>query len=217
MVCQLHAPRVCSQAALLLLQLIFIFFSAVSGSAAQMAFTDQQLTISGLTPSGKVVLFGVSLKPLGYESQIVKTAKVVTADAAGTLSYSVLQRSVWAAVDLTSGALASGAPKESRAEITDLLSETQPIGIGAMSLNRPARFLLVLMVRPATGGVWALDAGDGDDGANPRGDAIVRVSLAKLKALNGDLVAPTRLALGDVLIAIDPHTLHAFTAALPRR
>ena len=186
---------------------------------ADMTFTDHAVTISGLTPSGQVALCGVVLEPLGYDSRIVRVAKIVTADAVGTISYTTatsIDRSVWTAVDLTSGALAKGASKRSRAEIIDSLTEAQPLRVGMIKFARPSAFLIVMLVRPGTG-VWILNAGDGgpddDDGTS---DARVTISLKRLQPLSSGLPVLSALAPGDAVIAIDPYTLRAYTARLPQ-
>jgi hypothetical protein len=186
--------------------------------AADLTFTDHTVTIHGLTPLGNIAVCGIVLEPQGYESRIVKVMKVVTADANGTFSHTTpasIDRSVWFAVDLTTGTVAKGKSQHSRAEIIDALTEREPLRAGMTEFSRRGSFLFVMVVRPGTG-VWGIEAGDGgvDDG-DGASNARITVSLSRLKSLVGAIPAPVALAPGDSVVAIDPYSLRIFAARLP--
>ena len=197
---------------------LFIVLAALTSAAlgADIKFDNQGLTVTGLTPGGNVALCGVILQPLGYESRIVKVAKIMSADAGGSVSYATpwIDRSVWAVVDITSGSFAKGGSKHSRAKVTDTQQGSHPVGVGAARFASPGTYLVVMMVRPG-GGVWALDVADGGpDDDDKTADSKVTVALNKLKPLGSGPAAPAVLAHGDALIAIDPYSLRAYTAQL---
>ncbi len=205
---------------LVVLILVFVPVSVLG----QLSVSTSQLVARGVTPRANVLFFGVSMQPLGYESRIIRSLAIVADnDGDGVVSYSPQRldiRSVWFAVDIQSGKLFSVAPAGSPAKIIDLnrVVAGAPAAGGTRFTRRFSSFLEVVLVRPSQD-VWALTAGDGGPGDDDRTpDNSVSVAFARFIAVprNGKPATPPPQALagGDVLIAIEPWTLKAYTLTL---
>jgi len=169
-------------------------------------------------------VFGVSRGFNGFTGYFLRRDEIV-ADTDGDgvvrleLELPLAQvRSVWAAVDVTSGELGVGVP-----EGTELLASALPreaIGIDGAGLTVPVRrWAYLLWVRPgraADAGVWGTIVGDGgaydDDGVENRS---IRGRVESFVAIAPrENAPPARLADGDVVLMVDPETLEITTARL---
>jgi hypothetical protein len=182
---------------------------------ADLSVQPNRIGAQGMSPGGEVIVFGVTLEHAPYASREVRTLATVTADATGFASYAppggVHARSVWFMVDATTGAVSSGAPTSSPATITDIAKEPGHNPGATRFTHGFVDFMEFLLVRPRRG-AWELTVGDGgpadDDGRN---DNSVSVAFARTRSFNGsNAPAPPTLTPRDVLLAIDPYTLHAY-------
>jgi hypothetical protein len=193
-------------------------FSAFAQSAT---ITGGQLRATGLTPNGDAVVFGVGVRPAGYESAMERTLKTVTADAGGAVSFApdhgLPSRGVWFVIDLKTGRLLSAAPDGSPARVRDVTKDVI-IGSGVTRFTAPfSQYATAVLIRPPNG-IWQTSAGDGgtnDDDHRP--DAAVTLAFTRFAAHGQSAAAaPANLTPGDVLVVIDFTTLTAYTVAVPR-
>ncbi len=189
-----------------------------------LAFEESAVLVSGATPEGEVVVFG-----LGRDRQraIPRTLRIenrLEADAEGAVRWEIgeplMVHSVWAVVDLATGEYALGAPEGHELERIEL--PAQGLGANARFLAHEGRFLDLLLVRPASGpdgeagvGFWGIALGDGG-GLDADGAADSRISLdvTRLLALGDSGPAPERLRSKDVLVGVDPQTLVVYAKRL---
>ena len=194
--------------------------SSLSGSRLiaqtplSLAFEPQAATVAGATPGGDVVVWAVYRERLARVSTSVgKLGDRVTADASGAarldLGRDVPGLSVWAAVDLASGRLALASPSGFQWAEIDPKGRRIDKALGRLAVDRHQ--LSILLVRPAAGS-WQLDVFDGgaldEDGAY---DGSLRASLAAFLPDRKSGHAPPRFEAGDVLVAVDPEDLAAFS------
>lgn len=177
------------------------------------------LSLSDITPSGRVALFAMSMRQERGMPTLRRFEKVLTDDDGdGSIVFQpgggVPLRSVWLAVDLTNGSLASASPAG---------TELNPRAIGSDELVRNAQSAAValrqerlsvdlLLVRPGTG-AWILRAREGGsmDGDHTR-NGMLTVTFADAEALDtGSGSAPAQLQPGDVVAAIDPSQFDLLT------
>jgi hypothetical protein len=178
-----------------------------------LAFEDQTVVASGLTPGKQVVWFGVEHRiDAELSGEMARHYRVGTAAADGTARLDLAQppapRSFWVAVDLGSGALAVAAPNGYR-----LSKPRAPAQLRVGQGGRPDEILddhpyvMGLMVRPGEG-AWAFAGGDGgprdEDGRN---DGHLRFALDKLDPLPGSPAAPSKLNGQDLWFLVDPLTM----------
>ena len=195
-----------------------------------VAFEESSVEIAGATPSGDVVVFGLSREWTGYVHRVLRREVRLQTDATGAVRWEldepVEPRSVWAAVDVATGSFALAAPDGFEIERVEL--QAAGLGANARFLEREGRYLDLLLVRPSEtlgggqggsaedeSGFWGMalrDGGDLDrDGA---ADSRLSVDVTELTALGDSSAAPERLRPRDVVIGVDPETLRVFATQL---
>lgn len=195
-----------------------------------LAFEEAAVTVSGATPEGGVVVFGMGREWTGYTHHVLRMEHLLTADADGALRWELeeglMPRSVWAAVDLVTGEYTLASPAGHTLERVEPPAEG--LGANARFLEHEGRYLDLLLVRPAskeggeetaapeeTGGFWGIALGDGA-GLDRDGEADSRmtVDLLDLQPLGDSSVAPERLRPKDVVIGVDPQSLQIYAKRL---
>lgn len=183
---------------------------ATAASDLALTITAQSVVASGVTPGSKVVLFAVGLVPGGYDSAVVRwRTTVVDHDRDGSISFEpergVPWKSIWTAVDLTSGKYAIGAPPEFPVRSAPLLPNAFR-KTDASTVNtflHAHTFVDLLYVTPA-GGAWAIRANDGgaEDG-DSASDGTTTILLEKLQPIDTGDERPKAFMPGGLLFAID--------------
>lgn len=183
------------------------------GQEMALVLGPQEMTVSGVTPFGWVVVFGVSR--VGMEA-IVRSERydLILEDVDGDgsvelgLGETLPERSVWLAIDLTSGSWTATYPQSfpgggTIREQSIKLTET------TVSVPAPSGLVELMMVRRASSpSAWVVTAGDGgehDLGGPDDGSAEVR--LGYFEPLAGSPQVPSVFVPGDQLLVIDPTTL----------
>ncbi len=175
---------------------------------------------SGLTPRGGVAWLGVSRQGNGTYVSVELTQKQNEADAGGLASLAfedeVPARSIWAVVDISTGAFSVAAPDTF--PLQEEPFEISQLGVGpGGSLDRllaPHERLLALAARPGVG-AWAVKGGDGKQGdTDGLRNGIVTLRLADFKPLLSEQRAPVTFADGDVVIWIDMRRMSYSAASL---
>ncbi len=195
---------------------------AVAQTPLTLRFEAQAATVAGATPGGDVVFWGVYRERLARVSTSVgKLGDRVSADAAGAarldLGRDVPGLSVWAAVDLASGQVALASPAGFQWAEIDPQGRRIDKALGRLAVDRHE--LSILLVRPGltagSSGSWQLDVFDGgaldEDGAY---DGSLRAALAAFLPDRKAGHAPPRFEAGDVLVAVDPADLAAFSVTV---
>jgi hypothetical protein len=182
--------------------------------APSIAFAKTSVTVSGITPKGQAVLFGVAREIAEDDvATLVRRSQVLTDDDADgivrfDLDRDVPFRSVWVAVDLATGQFATAAPEGY--PLRQVSWRGSGIERGASRSDRvdDARsFAEVLLVRPGVG-AWQLTVGDGsgndDDGA---ADGRITAALDRMTPVAGTAPPPARFDPSDVVVLIDPNRM----------
>ncbi len=206
---------------------VLLLLSTATPSHSQLAltFSSNGVLVDGVSPDSELAVFAASRVGLGYFVRVEVVREVLVADEAGHAEYrlpgELAPRSVWAAVDLASGEFALAAPS------IDGLSE-DPFSAGAFftsdsgevdRLRHDHRVIEALVVRPSwdeeARGVWSLRLADGDPATDADGlfDRTVTLALGSLEPLDGG-PPPSRFAVGDVVIMIDPDNLQVSAVRL---
>src|SRR5258708_3594028 len=132
-------------------------WAQAGSSGPTLLVTDQSVTAAGMTPGGAVVWLGMARRVAEYEATFVRRHGTMQADAQGQaqlpLTEAVPLQSVWAAVDLKTGAYATASP----AGFAPLALQLGPGALevrGAGLADRlagVARYAEVPLVRPGQG------------------------------------------------------------------
>lgn len=208
-----------------------------------LAFAEDAVSLSGLTPGGEAVVFGVAVRAMGFHNRVERYAEVLAADEAGEASLELSEelppRAVWAVVDLPSGEIATsptpGFPRQAQPFPTAGLRGQ---GQGLDRFRHAVRGAHVLFVRPGEeAGAWGFIADDGSgydlDGVQ---DGFVELSLEQLRPLRrspedggeegsedgtdggseeGPAEAPAEFLPDDLLVVIDPTELDLYALQVP--
>jgi hypothetical protein len=214
--------------------------AASSAPELVVEFEEGEVFATELTPSGDAIFFGLAREPQGAFTRVVRRQGIELVDPFGEarLPVQVLQagsggtggelvdrvplKSVWAVVDLETGAFGIGAPSGFR--LRELPFPGRAFEVGAPGLVNRLRhrfaFVDMMLVRPGVG-AWSLrahDAGPSDhDGAD---DDRTTTRLDDLEPLGPGGATPTpaappdRFAAGDVVVVINPRDLTIYATRL---
>jgi hypothetical protein len=216
-----RSPSRTTRAALALVLLSIL--AHASGALAQplqtlaLLIEPDMVIASGLPAGGSAVFFGASRRPVGHFERNERRVEIVAdvdGDGAAFVEEfdGVAANSVWAAVDLASGAFALATPGDF--PIREVAFPGRGIGAALRSLEHEGLFADVVWVRPGVG-AWELTAKDGgpaDSDAEPNGR--VRFAVEAFEALGSSPPAPERFGPGDVLVAIELDSLTIYAAQL---
>jgi hypothetical protein len=200
---------------------LFTWLSFMMGGAAaalepEISFAAKSVAVSGVTPGGKVVWFGVAREISEHTATLVRRDRIVSDDDRDgsvrlDLDRTVPLLSIWVAIDLTTGASAVATPEGFPLRRLELPSESIHRGGDGESdwVGDTRGFVEVQITRPgASGGAWGIAVGDGgesdDDGLY---DGRLAASLAGLHAVESSPEAPQRFSAGDVVIVLDPNRM----------
>ncbi|HEY4590958.1 MAG TPA: hypothetical protein VIJ61_01040 [Thermoanaerobaculia bacterium] len=187
---------------------------AQSRGTVAIAFEDNAVAASGLSPGKSMVWFGVErLVDADYSSDLYQHYKTDTVAADGTarftLDRAVAAASIWVAVDLDTGAFGVEAPASSPLRRTGQTSGrlSQGAGAAADQFLDTRTYVLGLAVRPGQG-AWLFGGGDGgprdlDKSANNR----LSFALDEFDALPGSPAAPAKAGGTDLWFVIDPRAM----------
>lgn len=209
--------RHAAAAATLLLQLSIIP-SARSATSLGAAIRENEIVVSNVLPGGQIVLF--SLGRDGERNGIrVRSRAVLLRDDSQTGSIrfkpaeGVVLRSVWIAVDMSTGATATIAPPSYPLIVAkfppNAFIKDGDGNFAALESALPR--LKLLVVRPKKG-AWLLYAAKG--GKNDHGSDKLRLQFGDAVSLSGKDDPPKHLIPGDIAIAIDPGHLDIFVAEI---
>jgi hypothetical protein len=180
-----------------------------------ISFASEAVTVSGLTPGGKVVWFSVAREISERLATIVRREKIAAdEDNDGTVLFEIGRKvpfqSIWVAVDLATGTAAVAVPEGNSLRSVPLPAQSMGRGEGAEPdwLQDTRGYVEILLVRPGQG-AWGATVGDGgkddDDGAY---DGRLRAALPHLRGVGpSPPAAPERFKAGDVVLVIDPNLM----------
>ncbi len=174
----------------------------------------------GVRPGATVVWIAASRERAQWITEVRCWGGASTvADASGRavldVGSAIPVKSIWVAVDLTTGAFVASSPPAYpwKTQVPFPSAGIAPAsgGVGVAAIRDPHNDLEVLVVRPKAG-AWTLTTHHDD--AENKGVAGAFVNFAKLTALAGSPTAPPNLGAGDVIVAIDPERMEYFAQQL---
>jgi hypothetical protein len=206
----------------ILLSLLGLSSSAAGAASFRATLESNAVTASGMTPKGRVVLFGVT-REIGEDDfpTVRRHLTVLTdEDGDGVVRYPLEQgvplRSVWAVADLASGDFDAAAPEGfglRRVNWRGRGLERRQDGKDAVEDRRSLVELLV--VRPQAG-AWSLRVGDGGesdgDGAI---DGRLQGILDRMQPLADSPPAPSEFLQDDLVLALDPSAMEITLVKVP--
>lgn len=189
------------------------FAQATASAAPTLAFDTDTVTVDQITPGGVVAVFGVMRSRLRHPyPEVLRVIEELTDDDQdGVVSFDVephvAAASVWAAIDVKTGAAVVGAPEGFEIREIDSLQRRVPAArVDQFEVDR--RRLALLWHRPGEG-VWRLDLQDGaTDDAEPGSDGKIRAEARAFRSVGRSAKPPpAAFRRGDALFAVDPRNL----------
>src|SRR6185295_15846360 len=149
------------------LSLVSFLVPPALAAPAKVSLQEAAVVVTGVTPGGKVAVFGISRRGLEYVVRVERREEVLLdqdKDGAVTLELgeTLPLKSIWVAVDLTRGEFRVASPAG-----FPLRQASLPAGGIAAARNElqdRRDFVEVFLARPGAGaeaGAWGLSAGDG--------------------------------------------------------
>lgn len=195
-----------------------------AAAAPSMEVGSEKLVITGITPSGSVVLFGFGRGrgPTGGITVLHTEVLVSDHDGDGRIEfappYPIPVRSVWAAVDFDSGeyTIAGRRGYTVAQRVAPVHRLTRDREGGAAFLEQERSRIALLFVRPRTGAWFHIAQNGGrNDADQSRHDNKLTLAFGNGASVlpNAAGKAPVHLQKGDVVIGVDPGRLDVFAFA----
>jgi len=180
------------------------------------------VVVNGITPNGAAVILGAVRDRTGHQTVVWHYQQILTdTEGRGTVVLEpqapLDQSSLWAVIDLASGAIAvaasGGGLLVEDPVPSDLLSWEQDGTVGAFGTRLRAADLIV--VRPGIG-AWFISARDGGaDDLDGEANGVLMLDPDDLEPVDpGSTETLGNLAPGDVVLALSPQTLHFYQQLL---
>lgn len=199
--------------------LIIVVIALGAAAHAQSAtlavtFTERSLTFTGVTPGGRVAVFGVARELLATSpptpATVVRSELLTDADRDGIarleFSSPVPRLGMWAAVDLQSGAHTAFATPGFEPHRIELVPELLRNDNGGQlkKLEWPFAELDVFVVRPREG-AWRFYASkaSGADENRDNGNRLLRIDLSSMTAIGDTAPGPRNFRHGDIVAIFD--------------
>jgi hypothetical protein len=204
-----------SHARAAVISVVMLLLWALPASAMTISVDPAGITVGGLIPGARVVLFGVGREPHRDHSVVRRWTEVLTDDDQdGIVRFvsPITNKSIWIAVDLASGTrVAETGPDYPRREMVpaEVLRRNS---VGELSQFENARGVAeLLVVRPGKG-AWRVSGAKNAPVDEARGTTDpMRVDASSFQAVpDVESEELTHLERGDVIAMIDPRLMEFY-------
>jgi hypothetical protein len=186
--------------------------------------SDGALRITTTTPSGRIVVFGITSIPRDFHVEFIQWTEIVEdQDGDGSIIWrpgktDVARRSVWSVTDLTTGETVvlgtEAVPLRALAVSPDNIKADNAGQLRKLAFRGPV--IDVLLVRPRDGKAWAGTLRQGVDDEDPDHERTL-TSLDRLRSVAGDASPAGPLRNGDQLVVINRRSLEIGTVEVGQR
>jgi len=188
--------------------------TALSTEKLVLSFEDSAVVASGIASGGQAVWFGIAYDFQRVRPELLRWERVDSdTDGDGRVTLQVGRpipaRSLWIAVDLTTGDYAVATPNPAS-------KHERPQDAGAFLsgakgtpqfFKEQRAYLDVLLVRPGVG-CWTVSLGDGGvTDLDGRPDGFVKADFSRMVPLGSSPASPEDAKGKDLVFAVDPETL----------
>ncbi len=185
--------------------------------APKITFSGNTVQVSGVTPGGIVVIYGVAMLRVDYSNALIRFSKALTDDDHdGVVTYDIGRTippsGVWIAVDVTNGQFAVAAPWRTLPAAHALAQPFRRNAAGLVdTFSHDYATAEMLYIHPG-GGVWVVSAVDnGRNDRDPR-PGVTGISIGDAVSLMPQGGAKlSEFVPGGVLIAFDVSRFEVLT------
>jgi hypothetical protein len=210
-----------SAAGFILAILMALPAQAAHGGAPVITFGATTVQVSGVTPGGTVVIYGVTFGRRDFTNGLNRVQAALTDDShKGVVTYDLKDPipplGVWVAVDATNGQFAVAAPERNPLPVARALPQPfRKNGAGLVDTFSHGYFSLEMLYIHPGGGVWVAHAVDGSRADRDARPGVTGVSLGDAVSLmpQGG-TKPEAFAPGGVLIAFDMTRFEVLTVRI---
>jgi len=204
-----------------ILAMLFASTVLVGAPPPAVKISDSTVIATGITPVGQVGWFAFARERTDWVTRVLHWENLsATADSTGQavldLGRSVPVKSIFVAVDMTTGAFAASSPPEypwaSQVDFPNAGLAFASDKASVISLRDSHDELEVLVVRPRVG-AWRSTVRH-DEGPETEEPGVV-VNFASLAPWGSAPPSPGALRAGDLIVAIDPNRFEYFAQQLP--
>lgn len=198
-----------------LLGVVGVWARAGSQQSITISFDPTGVIATGITTGGQAAWFSVAIESAPFVNRIVRREEVMTDTGAGQvrleLNEAVPLRSIWVAVDLTSGTYAIATPANfALRQFSPSSNAFKADATGNLNhFTWPGHLLEIWVARPGSG-VWGVEVPDGGSGdEDGPANGTITIDLQHLHPVGPSAAAPAAFAKGDVFVVINPDTMQA--------
>lgn len=204
------------------LPLLLALALPLRGAVLDLTANDSGVTIRGAHRGDPILLLGFQRTVRGYDPVFRRIVRILDADANGETQF-VAQEPLrgdvfWVAVDLTSGAFASGVPDGRLARGSDLPAAALIKGPNGEieDIEADGDHAFLVLVRPGAG-AWQGTIGDGSPSdRDGRANGKLKLDVSDLESLSGAEEPPENLADGDVILIVPTHRMTYFAGVVKK-
>ncbi|MFP5246452.1 MAG: hypothetical protein ACLGH0_07130 [Thermoanaerobaculia bacterium] len=173
-----------------------------------LSFERSNVVVSGLAAGDQALVVGVAHEPVAYKVHTVLRGEIVAGSSDGSARYDFTRalppKSVWAGIDLRSGAVTIASPRPEFLSVT-----REKLNPGQLRrVTRAHSHALFVLIRP-TVGAWHAIVHDSDIAdADGKGDKHVSLDLARMQPYGASPAVPDEITAEDVLLVFEPFSLH---------
>lgn len=205
--------------------LLFLIAPAAAGAAPAtltVRLDPRAIVAEGVSPHGKVLLFGVTVESRGFSDAIRRWDRVAEDDDGdGKVTFAfereIPARSIWAVVELRGGDYVAITPQGPVVPLPLPPSAARPGAKDEIAgLDLTGTVAYVVIVR-GNAGAWGLNVdANGRNDDDRTNTAVMRVDPSRLTSLAGNAPPPRVLVPGDLLLIINPLDMEIFATRLVR-
>jgi hypothetical protein len=187
--------------------------------------TQTELAITGVTPKGSVVIFGVGRAATGTVATAVHTTKMWLADEDGDgkvtfkPAYAIPLRSVWVVLDFDTGAYAVTGRSDYKVKTRSVPPNAlRSDDAGVAYIDDERARLALLLLKPGKGAWYQYGAfgAQGDVDKNDNRKLTLAFEAGASFVAGNKEKAPRHVSKGDVIVAIDPARLDVFALTVEK-
>jgi hypothetical protein len=188
---------------------LFLFVTVTASADLGLRLDATGAAVTGATPGKSVVIYGFAHQEENYSGTIVRYEEILTSDGFGAAVWPmerISNRSLWFAVDVSTGQIAVTTPEGFPLRRLETPAELVSRKDLAARLELPFAYSEVLLVRPEAG-AWIQSANRGGSHDLKVKRGVLTVEPRSFRKMKGAEPGPPKIEKGDVIVVIDPYAL----------
>ena len=198
-----------------------LFLPEAASAQLSMSFGANEVTVSGITKGGEAALVSMSKDVENWMAKVSSFSVVLSdTDGDGSETYELtsplVKRSLWVAVDVTSGESIVVSPGLTGTQAKIDPGEAIQQGVGGLyNILADKRTVLDLTVVRPRGGAWRIQAWDGgSNDLDGEANGVIEIDAQVMTPMRAGGAALIDFRAGDVLLGLDYSNLEFYAVAV---